>query len=234
MQRTDERDTKTRIADALSQFLTRYWKPIVFTLAAIVVVIVVVFVYLQIQSSRANDAARALEQLEEDYQGWLEAEEEGKDELEESVLSQVEDIVGRYSGMYAAGRALMLRAELHWENEAWADSASDYKRVADDYTETHLGPVALFNASAAEEAAGNAETAIEHINLLIERYSGEEPTPELARALFTRGRLNEAENNYDLAAESYNRLVDEHPQSSWTNLARNRIIALKTRGLIEE
>jgi outer membrane protein assembly factor BamD (BamD/ComL family) len=52
--------------------------------------------------------------------------------------------------------------------------------------------------------------------------------------LFTQGRLNEELENHEVAADAYNRLVDEHPQSSWTNLARNRIIALKTRGLIAE
>lgn len=235
MQRTDERDTKTRIADAVSLFLTRYWKPIVFVLAGIAVIIVAVFVYLQIQSARADDSAQALESLQEDYDAWTEAEEDAqRTELEEAVLSQVEDIADSYDGMYAAARALMLRADLRWQKEEWADAASDYMQVAADYADTHLGPVALFNAAAAEESAGNTETALGHINRLVERYAGEEPTPEIARALFTQGRLNEMENNYDIAAEAYNRLVDEHPQSSWTNLARNRIIALKTRGLIEE
>jgi tetratricopeptide (TPR) repeat protein len=234
MQRTDERDTKTRIADALSQFLTRYWKPIVFTFAAIVVVVIAVFAYVEIQQARANDSARLLEQLQDDFDAWANAEEDQKEELEQVVIDSVTEITDSYSGMYASARALMIRAEVHWEKEEWADAASYYAQVAEDFTESHLGPVALYNAAAAEEAAGNDDAALGHINTLVERYSGDEPVPELARALFTQGRLNEAQQNFDSASEAYNRLVEDHPESSWTNMARNRIISLKTRGLISE
>jgi predicted negative regulator of RcsB-dependent stress response len=234
MLRTDERDTKTRIADAISNFLSRHWKTIVFTFAGIVVVIIGIFVYFQIQSNRANDAARMAEELQQDYQAWQEADEGERDELEEVIESSIDEIVGSYPATYAAARALMIRGDMDWEQEEWAQAAESYARVAERFQENHLAPVALFNAAAAEEAAGNTEAALGHIDTLVERYAGSEPTPEIARALFTQGRLNEQLENYEAAADSYNRLVDEHPQSSWTNLARNRIIALKTRGLIAE
>ncbi|MFO7782320.1 MAG: hypothetical protein R6W94_11915, partial [Spirochaetia bacterium] len=63
MQRTDERDTKTRIADAISNLLSRHWKTIVFTFAGIVVVIIGIFAYFQIQENRSNEAARMAEEL---------------------------------------------------------------------------------------------------------------------------------------------------------------------------
>ncbi|MFP4372882.1 MAG: tetratricopeptide repeat protein [Spirochaetaceae bacterium] len=234
MQRTDERDTKTRIADAISNLLTRHWKTLVITFAGIMVVTVAAFAYFQIQENRANEAARMAEELQEDYEAWQEAEEEERSSLEEAVQDSIDELVDRYGGTYAASRARMIRAEIHWEQEEWPAAAETYAGVAEEYRESHLAPVALLNASAAEEAEGNAEAALGHVETLIERYGDGEPTPELARALFTRGRMNEDLENYDIAADAYNRLVEEHPESSWTNLARNRIIALKTRGLIAE
>lgn len=234
MQRTDERDMKTRIADAVSQLLTRHWRTIVIGFAAIIVVTLGVFAYYQIQENRANDAARLAETLQEDYESWQNAEEEERAELEEAVQSSIDEIVSDYAGTYAAARAVMIRAEIAWEKEEWAASAESYLQVASEHPDSHLAPVALFNASAAEESAGNLDTALGHVNTLLEDYGDEGPTPEIARALFTRGRLNEEQQNYEDAADTYNDLVDEHPDSSWTNLARNRIIALKTRGLIAE
>lgn len=234
MQRTDERDTKQRIADAVSQFLTRFWKTIVIILVIVAVAIIGVFTYSEIRSARQNESARALEQLQDDYESWQSTEEEQRESLEDTVHSQVEDIVDEYSGMYAASRALMIRAEISWENEQWGEAASDYERVADNYRDSHLGPVALFNAAAAQDAAEQPESAVGLLDTFVERYGGGEPTPELTRALFARGRLYEQLENFDSAEESYTRLVDNHSESSWTNLARNRIIALKTRGVISE
>lgn len=234
MQRADERDTKTRIADAVSQFLLRYWKIIVAVLVIIAVVIIAVFAYLEIRSARENASARAFEELQDDYQSWQEAEEGERASLEETVRSQIEEITNEYSGMYAAARALMIGAEISWEKEEWDEAASKYETVAENHSEIHLGPVALFNAAAAQDAAGKPEAAVQLLDTFVERYSGGEPTPELTRALFSRGRLYEQLEDFGSAADSYERLVNEHSESSWTNLAQNRIIALKTRGLIGE
>lgn len=234
MQRTDERDTKTRIADAISNLLSRHWKTIVFTFTGVVIVIIGIFAYFQIQENRANEAARMAEELQRDYEAWQNAEGEEQSTLEEAIQDSIDELVDRYSGTYAASRALMIRAEIDWEQEEWPEAAETYARVANEYPDSHVAPVALLNAAAAEESAGSTETALGHVDTLIERYADGEPTPEIARAFLARGRLNEELQNYELASDAYNRLVEEHPESSWTNLARNRIIALKTRGLIAE
>ncbi|MFO8063565.1 MAG: tetratricopeptide repeat protein [Spirochaetota bacterium] len=234
MQRTDERDTKTRIADAVSQFLTRYWKIILGILVIVAVALIGVFTYLEIRSARENAAARAFEELQDDYESWQEAEEEERESLEDTVYSQIEEITGEYSGMYAASRARIIGAEIYWEKEEWDEAAAEYETVADEFSNSHIGPVALFNAAAAEEAGGQLESAAELLDTFVERYADGEPTPELTRALFARGRVYEQLEDFDSAADSYERLVDEHSDSSWTNLARNRIIALKTQGRISE
>ena len=51
--------------------------------------------------------------------------------------------------------------------------------------------------------------------------------------MFAIGRLNEKLGLMASAAEAYRELVDAYPASSWTNLARTRIITLAVEGRIE-
>ena len=74
------------------------------------------------------------------------------------------------------------------------------------------------------------ELALDILNRLVEQYDAE--SAEIPRALFSIGRINEGLDNIVDAAESYNRLIDDYPASSWTNLARDRIITLTVQGRI--
>ena len=79
---------------------------------------------------------------------------------------------------------------------------------------------------------GDTEAARE----LYGRIVSLEDTANLERphALFNLGRLAEAAEETDLALEYYNQLIDEHPDSNWTNLGRNRIIWLTSQGVGSE
>ncbi|MFP4011021.1 MAG: tetratricopeptide repeat protein [Spirochaetaceae bacterium] len=234
MQATDERDTKARIADAVSHLLSRYWKPILIGAGVIAVVLIAVFGWMQIQANRAEAAAEMLDEVEQEIESFEEAEEEERAEAAERVLESADDLVEQYPRTYAASRALTFKAEVHWQEERWDEAEQAYLQVAEDHPDKHLAPVALLNAAAAAEAAESTEEALSHVDRLIERYGGgDEPLPEAARALFTKGRLYESLEDYEEAGASYEQLVDRHPESNWTNLARNRIIALTTNGLID-
>jgi TolA-binding protein len=87
-------------------------------------------------------------------------------------------------------------------------------------------------ASAARENAGDSEAALVHLQAVVDDFGTQSSyTP---RALFNVGRINEVQNNIVEASEAYNRLIDDYPTSSWTNLARNRIITLTIQGRIGE
>ncbi|MFW6251199.1 MAG: tetratricopeptide repeat protein, partial [Alkalispirochaetaceae bacterium] len=67
---------------------------------------------------------------------------------------------------------------------------------------------------------------------LVEEYA--DSSAQVPRALFALGRLSESADAYEEAASYYNRILDEYGESSWTTLARNRIIFLQTEELISE
>jgi TolA-binding protein len=93
-----------------------------------------------------------------------------------------------------------------------------------------LAPIALANGAAAWEEATDGENATRLWSRIVEEYGAE--AAESARALFALGRIAEGEGAFEDAAVRYNTLLDDYPASSWTNLARNRIIYLTTEGLI--
>lgn len=233
MSQTDRADTKTRIADALGGFLQRNRRILVVILIVIAVGIVAFFVYTQVSEARLESSTQAVENLQDDYDQWLNAEEEdSRDELRASILEDADEIVSAYPRYYAAARALFITASIHWEAEEYSQAVESYRRIADEHPNSHLAPVALYNASAGLEETGDSNGAMEALQQLLARYR-QDDVPEIPRALFSLGRINEQESQFETAAQHYRDLVENYGNSSWTNLARDRIIWLITQGRIE-
>ncbi len=80
-----------------------------------------------------------------------------------------------------------------------------------------------------KEEVGDLDGALQALKEVDTRYG--KTFPETPHILFSMGRLYEAKGSYSEAANAYNRLVDEYPQSSWTKLARNRLIYFKVSNI---
>lgn len=233
MSQTDRTDTKSRIADALGSFLQRYRRVFVIGLIIIAAALIAFFVYTEVTNARLESSTRLVETLQEDYDQWLNAEEgEQRQELEEALLEDAESIISTYPRYYAAARALFIRANVQWEKENYPEAVSDYQRVADEHPDSHLAPVALYNAAAGLEESGDVAGAASSLETLLERYRSQD-APEIPRALFSLGRIQEQQSNFEAAAQRYRELIDSYGNSSWTSLARDRIIWLTTQGRIE-
>ena len=182
-------------------------------------------IYSEIDSRREQRALEAVEVLQEEYE-----EYDGEDSAEqERLLGMIEEIVERYPRTYAMSRALFIRAALHWEVEEWEESAVDYLAIVERFPTSYLASVSLFNAATAWEEANDWEQAVEALTRLVEEFAITD-TVERARALLSLGRLYEEKEEYRTAADYYNRLLDLHEESSWANLARNRLTSLTVDG----
>ncbi|MFP4483522.1 MAG: tetratricopeptide repeat protein [Spirochaetaceae bacterium] len=233
MSTASKRDRKAAISNAVSNFIARYRIPMIVLLVAVVVIAVGLFVYFEIRDNRAAAAAEELASVEEVFTEWRDAEENGKDELEGVLLEDIEELVSTYGGTYAGARGRFLRGEIHWHKEEWTEAAEWYTAVADNNPDSHLATIALYNAAAAHESAGEVPAAVESLTRLVEEY-GDEDAAEIPRALFSLGRLQEGQESYEEAAARYRELIENHGASNWTNLAHDRIIFLTSAGLIEE
>jgi TolA-binding protein len=85
-------------------------------------------------------------------------------------------------------------------------------------------------AAIAYENDTDIDSAKQVLGAIVSDYA--DSSAEVPRALFSLGRISEVEDAIADASDYYNRLVDDYPTSSWTNLARDRIITLTVQGRI--
>ena len=223
MPQSDAQDRTTTVLTMVTGFLQRHRRLLVTVLIAVVVIVAGLLIYLEVRASREQSSRIAVEEVQDLYDQWNEAaDDQQQQRLAEQIQSKVDEIVSTYPRFYAAQRALMVRADLHWQRQQWQHASEDYAEAANGFHASYLTPISLFNAAAAAEQAGEPDRARELLQQLVDNHD----SVEVPRALFSLGRLAESDSQTAEALEYYNRLVDNHPGSNWTNLARNRIIAL--------
>ncbi len=226
---------RASLKDRLTEALSRYRKPLLLGLALFVVVLVATFAYLEIQQRRAEEALARIEEAEASFEAWVDAREADEDGGAEGIRieleSDIEEIIRRYPRKYAANRARFLQGEIYWELGDWVSAGERYRETADSFPRSHLASVSLYNAGVAFEEAGDLDSAVENLQEVVDRFA-ESPSPLVPQAVFSLGRLAEEQEDFGSAREHYQQLVESHPGSNWTSLARNRIILLSAEGRI--
>ena len=176
--------------------------------------------------NRIENSTAVAEEAQDLYQKWVTEVDEAKKEVyREDCFEIIDQILEKYPNLYAAQRALFIKGNIYFEEEKWTDASAAYREVFDTESESYLAPISLNNASVSLENAGNLDKAIEVLNTLTDNYR--DSFPDIAKIFFTKGRLYEENNDIENAKTAYNVLVDDFPNSNWTKLARNRIIALE-------
>jgi len=230
MNTAEAHDSKSPLRDTLAHFLTRHRIALIVFLIIIAVAVVALFVVLEITTSRTERSLVRIEDLQISYADWLVLDQDLRASGFDTLVADIEDLVDSYPNTYAAQRAIYLHARGLTELEQWAAASEQYTSLADRFPEAYLAPISLTQGAVAAENAGQPQLALEILQRLIDRYDAE--SAEIPRALFSIGRINEGLDNIFVAAESYNQLIDDYPGSSWTNLARDRIITLTVQGRI--
>ncbi len=182
--------------------------------------------------NRRDASLETVEELQRTYREWLASPESQRAEGVDALREQVASITGEYEGMYAATRASLILADALFELGRWSEAGEEYSQARATAEGSYLEAIATVGAAVSYENAGNTAQALELYEELVDSYESDSSyTP---RSLFNIGRIQEQAGNIVEAAESYNQLVDDYPTSSWTNLARNRIITLTVEGRIGE
>ncbi|MFO8041618.1 MAG: tetratricopeptide repeat protein [Alkalispirochaeta sp.] len=213
--------------ERLTSFLSRFRKVLIFGGIAVLVAIIAAVVVAQVMSARNDASIRAAEELQELWDDY-DADSEDASVAQEDVREAVSQLIDEYPRTYGALRARMILAELEWQLENWEAAQDAYMAVVDEHGRNHLTGPALFSAAAAAEEAGNLDRARELYGRVADGEG--DPTTEVPHALFNLGRIAELQSDQALAIEYYNRLIDDHSSSNWTNLGRNRIIWLTSQG----
>ena len=214
--------------------VTRLRTPLIVIAFVIIGVIIASVAVFQIIETRSETATRAVEQLEEQVQELLldlGAEESAASEQFADMSDRISALLEEYEGTYAEQRGLWLLASLSYEVGDYTVAREHYMQLAARFPDSYLVAPSLASAASAAEAEGDLDTATQ----LLQRIADGEgaPSPNQPQALFNLGRIAEQQGAPMEALGHYNRLVDEHIGSNWTNLGRNRILRLTLQGVTD-
>ena len=238
---SDHTHETRHIPEKLNAFFSTYRIALIVIAVVVIVVIVASVLLAQWFNQRNARSDRAAEEIEALWEEWTaeqplpteEARSELSDEakeIESQLRSMIATIRNSYGGTYGAVRARLILGLLEWDLQNYDTARRVFEDLAADQDGTYLRPIALANAAASAEEAGDIEGAQTLYTQVVELQNV--PNSERAHALFSLGRLAEATEDHPAALESYNRLLDEHGDSNWTNLGRNRIIWLVSQGVV--
>lgn len=216
---------KLNAADRLAGFLVEKRVLVIVLLVLVVIIAVGAAVWSPVRQNMMDNRAMMAEDLDQSFSDWIYADEENRDEQEESFLALAEEALAVKGAPYTVQRALFLRGQYYVSQEMWSEATADYALLAEDYPQSYLAPVALFNAGSTSEQNGDNTGAAAYYTQLVDTYS--ETAPEAAEALFNLGRLAEAEGNKDEAVSYYERLIADYSTSDWKNIAKTRILIMK-------
>ncbi len=197
-----------------------------FILAGVVAIILLAGVgvveYFQRQK---EDASVVLsEEIQKAFSSYIGAAEDDKASAEESLTALIAEAKSDFPGMYAELRALNTEALVYSSKEEYTEAAAAYTAIADQFSDSYIAAVSLINASAMMEEAGDNSAAVSLLERVLSEYK--EISADIPEVLFNLGRLSESSDS-EKAMAYYEQVSSEYSSSSWTNLAKSRIIALK-------
>ncbi len=226
----DDVQAKPTVAESVSAFLHRFRKQIVIVSAVLVAGGIGAAVIMEIQSRRAEDALARAETVQEQYEHWLAADQGERGEIEPGLFAELEAIRDRYSGTYGGLRAQYIEANMHYESERYEAAGMVFEQLAENYPNSHLAPRSLLYAAFAAEELDDPGRAERLFRRLVDSYGAD--VPEKPRALFGLARIYELGQRYQDAETAYSDLVERYSASPWSNMARNRLIALRAQDRI--
>ena len=222
-------ETKMTIADKVAGFIGNN-KILLWGILAILIILVVVFAVVDSKIKETNLMyANMAAEVQDDYQSWLNASDDDKEEVETVLLDKISDITESEKTNILVEKSLFLRGQFYLQKEDWENAFADFNRIAVDSPESYLASVSLYNAASAKENGGDLKAALDLLVSISSDYRTNSPI--IPEVLFNVGRLNETLGMDVEALKAYEDLVSSYSSSNWTNLAKTRIISLKASGV---
>jgi tetratricopeptide (TPR) repeat protein len=225
---TEKKSLYAKLAD----FLRRFRVVIISVFGAAILAVVAVAAISAINSAQLKASAASLEKLEADYSSYsTEQDQAKKAELQKSFLVSADAVAKKWGKRYAGQKALVYKAKIAESSKDWAAAEKDYLAAVAVNADSYLAPVALQGAAVAAEELGAPDRAITAYKKLLDKYAAS--SLGIAHAHFALGRLAEQAKDYAGAVAEYQKIVAGWPESDWTKLANDRIIFVKSSGLVK-
>ncbi|MDR1507869.1 MAG: tetratricopeptide repeat protein [Treponema sp.] len=223
MATTKEKEKKEDLSagDAAALFIHNHRRPIQVVMAVIAVGIIG---FIATVSVRGALEKKAIIRVDEYARRFAELGDPASASGTDTLLEELNEFAPKTFG-YAAGKAYSLAAEIYAAKNEWALAEEAWVAAAKKAPKIFLTPFSLYSAAVAAEEQGKLDKAIEYHTLCVE-YAG--LNPAAAHSQFSIGRILEQRNNKEEAIAAYRKVIENWSgNTNWSNLARNRIIALE-------
>ncbi|HTX71759.1 MAG TPA: tetratricopeptide repeat protein [Rectinemataceae bacterium] len=225
-------EEKKHISHHVADFLRKYRVVLLGILAAVVLVIIGVAVWTAISDSRAKSSTLAIEKAEDAFSAYqAESDQTKKPELEKQLLASLDSVIKSWPHLYAAQKAYTIEAKLAEDKKDWEGAEKAWLAASLVLPTDFLAPLALQSAATAAEERGASDKAAEYYKRLVDKYNGS--SIGIPHAFFALGRISEEAKDYGSAVGYYEKIVAGYPDDDWTKLAKDRILFLKSQGLLK-
>ena len=219
---------KETIAESLNKTLEKS-KGIVFTVAAIIIVVIVaVAAFATVKSKSAEKGIEQIDLIS--YNLTNEASDLSAEDVASRQNKALEELAPLTSKGGVVGlRSNMLTAEIKFAQKNYKDAREAWLKAVEANAKAYTASLCYYNAAVCSEELNDSDSAISYYK------SASEDTEFLLidHAIFSLARVNETAGKYEDAKAAYDRLVELHSSSSWAQLAKSRLIALKAAGKIQ-
>lgn len=223
-----EKTEKNTASSKLNGFLEKNRKVVLVTF---IVVLVLVIGFVAFEVIKSASTKKALAQIEAYY---YELITDSTDLDDAAIAKRSTDCLENLSsytnkGGIAGVRANMLSAELAYLQKDYEGAVAFYDAAVAKGKKSYTAPICLYNKGACFEEMNKMSEAAEAYKAAAEFKD----FGMAAHAYFSLGRVREALNDFAGAAEVYKTINDKFVDDDWGNLAKTRLIELKSQGKIE-
>ena len=216
-----------KIAAKTEGFLSRNYRLLIIVLVIVVLVVAALGIWSFVSGNDREEVATAVYDLEQHYNDLLLIDETSADfeTAGSQLVSDAQAILAAVDGNeYAGLKTNYILGEYYFLTGDYTSALSCFETVAADGSGTYFGSLALANAAASAENAGDQDSALAYYNRIWDEYGTE--APESPKALFNAARIYEAQGDTELASATYAQLADEFTSSEYAQLANARLIVL--------
>ncbi|MCI1210080.1 MAG: tetratricopeptide repeat protein [Treponema sp.] len=214
--------------EKLDNFLTKH-RVVILSIAGAVVAVILIYTAAVTVLTNANK--KALTKIDAiTYALTKDSYNLSSDELQQRRTTAATALAAyNKKGGIIGIRANMLSADLSFEQKDYTAARSYWLAAAKADTKAYTAPLSYFNAAVCSEELDDSSSAITY-------YQKASEAPDfllVSHALFSLGRVKEAQQDFTGASEAYQKIVDKSPSDKWADLAKSRLIALADEGKIK-
>jgi predicted negative regulator of RcsB-dependent stress response len=209
--------------DHVLHWLSGNWKPIAAGLAGVCIAALLWWVVGLWQHSRSEDASLALQHAVTTYEG-----DEATGQLEptgdlEAAEAEFLQVIEHYGKTDQADMARLYLARIHFDRDETEQARDLLVVLAERHRDDAIGRLATLDLIHLRIAAGQATEVAAELEAMV---VGSNPGLPRDVALYELGQLYLTEQDPVQAADYFQKLVDEFPESPYLSLARQRLMEI--------